>query len=191
MIDMVAFRDEGPVISGRGTPIEVDDFNMKSSASYTIEYFPTKETTGAPLVRPVLLGEQALSFKVYTFFRLTGDTEVVKNLRFTVSVEGTGEADGVQLFYKHTNVYQEPTDAYDGDMIYLGTPGGSILQAQFWPNFSTVGPHLATSRASSYTLATGTPLYTNYFVTQLRVNKGSTVGNSCEFKLKLSCHEFL
>jgi hypothetical protein len=190
MIDILVYRDEGAISGGRGTPVLVDNFNMKNSATYSVQYYPTKETTGAPLLRPANAGEQTLSYKVYTFFKLSGNTELIKNCRFLFTVEGAGEANGVQLFYKHTDVYATPDNAYDGDMTYLGTPGGVALQGEFWPNFSTVGPNSATSRSTSYTLATGVPLYTNYFVTQLRVNKGSTVGNSCEFKLRLSVHEF-
>lgn len=196
MIDITVYQDTGALTGGRGTPVLVDNFDMKDSGDYSIQYYPTKEMTGAPLVRPLNSGEQDISFPVYTFFKIVGDGEVVKNLRFllTLAVSDSGgnevgEANNVQLFYKHTNVYQTPTAAVDGDMIYVGTPTGTVLQTEFWPMLSTVGPHMATSRNTTYTLS-ATPLYTNYFVTQMRVNKGSTAGNSCRFQLRLSVHEF-
>lgn len=191
MIDIEAYRDEGAITGGRGTPRLIEDFNMKDSASYTVEYYPTKETSSAPLVRPANAGEQDLSYQVFTFFKIMGDGEKVKNLRLKISVTDAPEADGVQLFYKLTNTYSTPSNAYDGDMTYLGTTSGGVLQVEFWPMLSTSSPHLATSRQTSYTLSAGTPLYTNYFVTQARVNKGSTVGNSAEFTLKMSVHEYL
>jgi hypothetical protein len=187
MIDVSVFRDEGPVVLSRGTPIAVDNWNMKDSATYSVAYFPTHETTGAPLVRPTLAGSQDISFPVYTFFKIDGAGEKIKNVRMLLTVETGPEADGAQLFYKMTNIYAEPTKTYDGDMIYLGTAGGSLLQVEFWPMLNAGGPHLATSRETAYVLSS---LYTNYFVTQMRVNKGSTVGNTAEFKLKFSVMEF-
>lgn len=188
MIDINVFRDEGAISSGRGTPIAVTNFNMKDSATYSVAYYPTKETTGAPMVRPLYAGEQDLTYKVYTFFKLEGDGEKIKNLRLKVTLTDAPEASDAQLFYKLTNVYATPDNSFDGDMIYLGRD--SVLQTEFWPNLSTSGPNLATSRATTYTLVAGTPLYTNYFVTQMRINKGSTVGNSAEFKLAFEVYEY-
>ena len=188
MIDIQIFRDQGPLTGGRGTPLEVANFNMKNSATYLVEYFPTNETDSAPLVRPIVAGEQTLSYKVYTFFKLNGTYNNIKNLRFRVTLEGAGEASDVQLFYKMTNVYETPTKNFDGDMMLLANKSGVVLSDPIYPFLSTSGPHLATSREISY--ANTAPLYTGYFVTQLRVNKGSTVGNSAEMMLKFECNEY-
>ena len=189
MIDIQIFRDEGPLTSGRGAPLEVMDFNMKNSALYLTEYYPTNETSSAPLIRPLNAGEQTLSYKVYTFFKLSGSYDIIKNVRFRVSMETAADT-GVdaQLFFKMTNVYQTPDNAFDGDMILLANSAGTVLSDPIYPNISTVGPNSATSRLISY--ANVSPLYTNYFVTQLRVNKGSFAGNTPEMKLKFECYEY-
>jgi hypothetical protein len=190
MIDITMYRDEGPVISGRGTPIEVVNFNMKNSGVYLVEYYPTKETSSASLVRPVDAGAQDLSYPVYTFFKITGDGEKVKNLHIQISMETAGEADGVQVFYALASDYAEPTDSYQGNMIWLVKQDGTVMSPEVWPCLSVGGPHLAFTRQPSYTLTAGIPLYTNYLVTQTRVNKGSSVGNSAEVKLKFIVQEF-
>jgi len=198
MIDVQVYRDEGPVTGGRGTPLLVDNFNMKKSASYTTYYYPTKETSGAPMVRPLQLGEQDISFPVYTFFRLMGGGEQVKNLRMNFSITPPKPpdpedpnivqmSDKMQLFYKLTNVYAEPAAAYDGSMILLSMDNG-LQQVQFYPFLSPVGPHQATTRQTAYTLTT--PMFTNYFVTQVRVPKGCLVGNSAEFTLQCTVDEY-
>lgn len=188
MIDITVYRDEGPVVGSRGTPVAVTNFNMKNSAVYTVAYFATAETTGAPLIRPTLSGDQRISFPVYTFFKINGASERIKNLRFKITLESSAQADKAQLFYKNTNVYAEPTATYDGSMMLMADAGGTVLTSQIYPNISTSGPHLATSRQTVYT--GGYPYYTNYFVTQMRVNKGSLVGNTAQFKLRFEAYEF-
>ena len=187
MINIRLFRDEGVVTGSRGTPLEVTNFNMKDSASYTVEYYTTEETTGAALIRPTVAGEQMLSYKVYTFIMVEGAAERLKNLRFKVTREDTADADKAQLFYKMTNVYAAPDNAFDGDMLLMANNDGVVLTPTIYPNLSTVGPHLATTRAVEYT---SYPLYTNYFVTQMRVNKDSLVGNTAEFKLRFEAYEY-
>ncbi len=188
MIDITMWRDEGAPTSGRGTPIEVTNFNMKNATAYATMYYPTNETTAAPLVRPIDAGAQTLSYKVYTFFKLSGTYEWIKNLRFRVSVEGAAQASDAQVFFKNTHVYQEPDNAFDGDMILLANKTGSILSDPIYPMLSTVGPNSATTRATAYNNVG--PLYTNYFVTQLRINKGSLVGNTAQLKLKFEAYEY-
>lgn len=188
MIDFNIYRDEGPIVSGRGTPLEVMDFNSKNSASYTVAYFPTNETSSAPLVRPTLAGSQTLSYKVLTFFKLSGSYSWIKNVRFRVSMVSAPEASDAQLFFKLTNVYEEPSNAFDGDMLLLADKNGVVYSDPIYPMLSTSGPHLATSRQVAYNNVS--PLYTNYFVTQLRVNKGSLVGNTAEMQLKFEAYEY-
>lgn len=188
MIDIQVFRDEGAVVNGRGTPIEVMNFNMKNSASYVVEYYPTNETDSAPLIRPIVDGDQTLSYKVYTFFKLNGSYDAIKNVRFRVTVEAPQQATDAQLFYKLTNQYAVPDNAFDGDMMLLANKDGTVLSDPIYPNLSTVGPNLATSRQTAYFNVS--PLYTPYLVTQIRVNKGSLVGNTAEMRLKFECYEY-
>lgn len=188
MIDIQVFREQGPLSGGRGSPIEVMNFNMKDSASYTVAYYPTNEIASAPLVRPINPGEQKLSYKVYTFFKLNGPYNIIKNLRFRVSAVEGPEASDVQLFYKLTNKYETPNNLFDGDMMLLADNSGSAVSDPIYTNLSTVGPHLATTRQTMYTNVY--PLYTPYFVTQLRVNANSAIGNSAEMMLKFECYEY-
>lgn len=189
MIDISVYQDTGPVTGGRGTPVLVDNFNMKASGSYSVNYYPTDEPAGgAPLVRPTLAGDQTLSFPVYTFFKIDGATERLKNLRFVVSVESPAQTDKAQLFYKVTNVYQAPTASFDGNMMLMANGDGVVMTPIIYPMISNVGPHVATSRQTVY--QGGFPYYTNYFVTQMRVNKDCVVGNTAEFKLRFEAFEF-
>lgn len=188
MIDFQIFQDVGAVTGGRGTPIEVVDFNMKDSPTYSVAYYPTNQEMAAPLVRPLNAGEQDFSFKVYTFFKLSGTYSKIKNPRFRIRVSVAAQASGAQLFYKLSNVYETPTNTLDGDMMLLADSSGTIMQDPIYMNLSTVGPNAATSRDTVY--ANVSPLYTNYFVTQMRVNKGSLVGNTAEFTLKFEATEY-
>lgn len=188
MIDIQVFQDVGPIVNGRGTPIEVTNWNMKNSGSYTTAYYPTHETVSAPLIRPLNAGEQTLSYKVFTYFKLSGSYSKIKNLRFRVSmVDGPG-ATNAQLFFKNTNVYETPTNDFDGDMILLADKNGVVYSDPIYPMLSTIGPNSATTRQTVY--SDGATLYTNYFVTQMRVNKGSTVGNTAEMELKFEAYEY-
>lgn len=188
MIDIEVFQDTGAITGGRGTPVAVTNFNMKNSGSYDVAYFPTNETTGAPLIRPTVAGEQVFSFPVYTFFKISGASERLKNLRFQITMESGPQTDKAQLFYKNTNVYATPAAEFDGSMLLMADGNGAVLTPTIYPNLSAVGPHLATSRQVTY--QGGFPYYTNYFVTQMRVNKGCLVGNTAQFKLRFEAFEF-
>lgn len=190
MIDINAYRDEGPVVAGRGTPILVDNFNMKKSAVYSVAYYPTKETTGAPLVRPLTPGGVDVSFPVYTFFKLTGDGEEVKNLRIKLFIDDLPEASNVEVYYKKTNVYAEPAAVVDAGMSLLVNSSGVLQVTALTANLSPTGPHQATSSTKSFTLSASEPLYTDYIVTQLRAKQGSTIGNSAEVRMRFEVYEF-
>lgn len=193
MIDIKMYRAQGTASGGApASSIEVMNWNMKDSASYTVAYYPTNEGIGqAPLIRPTNTGDQVLSYPVYTHFAITGAYSMIKNIRFEVSVETPEQANGAQLFFKTTNVYATPTATFDGDMLYLGAPDGTLLETKIYPMISTSGPTTATTRAKSYTNPSGTTtLYTNFFVTQMRVNYGSSIGNTAEFKLRLRADEY-
>lgn len=189
MIDINVFRDEGAPVSGRGTPIAVTNFNMKDSAAYATFYYPTNETVAAPLIRPVDAGAQTLSYKVYHYFVLSGTYTIIKNLRFRISLATAADLNvDAQLFFKNTNVYATPDNAFDGDMNLLVNKSGIVLSDPIYPNISTVGPNSATSRLTSY--GPDQTLYTNYFVTQLRINKGSYSGNTPEMIMKFEAYEY-
>lgn len=193
MIDIKMYRAYGTASGGApASTMEVTNWNMKDSASYTVAYYPTNEGIGqAPLIRPTTTGDQVFSYPVYTFFTITGAYSMIKNIRLELSVDTATQASGAQLFYKMTNVYATPAAAFDGDMQYLATAAGTLLETKFYPMISTTGPTTATTRAKSYTNPSGTTtLYTNFFVTQTRVNVGSAIGNTAEFRLRLRADEY-
>ena len=96
-----------------------------------------------------------------------------------------------QWFYKFTNIYEEPDNLYDGQMIYAFNSDKSLQREIDWiPNLSTVGPTSATSRP--IVLTGNNDYYTQYFVTQMRVLEAEwdNIGNTDELKFTLSLKEF-
>lgn len=189
------FQETGPLTSGRGTAVtEVDNWNMKSSDSLTALYYPHDGSTSAPLTRPTLAGDLTLSYKIYTFFKISGTYTKIKNLKFKISVDSESQAAGAMLYHKLTNIYQTPNNAWDGQMVpvYTGTAfANGSTELVLWPNWSTTGPHVATSRALFY--GPNQTLYSNYLVTQLYIKNSTAmtdVGNTAEFKLRMEFIEF-
>jgi hypothetical protein len=189
------FQDSGTLTSGRGAvTTEVDNWNMKDSNGLTTLYYPHDAATCAPLIRPTLAGDLKLSYKIYTFFKISGTYTKIKNLKLKISIDDAAQASGGMLYYKLTNVYQTPDNAWDGQMLpaYTGSAfanGASDLV--LWPNWSAVGPDSATSRNMFY--GPDATLYSAYLVTQLYIQNStlnSDVGNTAEFKLRMEFIEF-
>lgn len=189
------FQETGPLTSGRGTAVtEVDNWNMKDSPSITTLYYPHDAAASAPLIRPTEAGDLTLSYKVYTFFKISGTYTKIKNLKFKLSVDEATQASGAMLYYKLTNAYQTPNNAWDGQMLpaYTGSAwANGASELVLWPNWSTSGPHNATSRNMFY--GPNQVLYSSYLVTQLYIQHSalnSDVGNTAEFKLRMEFIEF-
>lgn len=189
------FQESGPLTGSRGTTVtEVDNWNMKNSDNPVVLYYPHDAAANAPLIRPANAGDLTLSYKVYTFFRISGTYTKIKNLKFKITIDDESQAKGGMLYYKLTNTYQTPDNAFDGLMTpgYTGTEfSNGSSEIVLWPNWSTVGPHEATSRAMSY--GPDQTLYSGYFVSQLYIqhsNLNSDVGNTAEFKLRMEFIEF-
>lgn len=185
------YEDLGAPLSSRGTTVLLlNEWNLKASADPAYVYYPTGETTNAPLIRPFETpGAQTLSFKKYLSFRIDGTYSRLKNIRIKLSIDGESQSNGAQLFYKMTNVYAAPDAAYDGDMMLLSTvDGAGLLTTEIWPYLSTTGPQAATSRQVVY--GPNQTLWTNWLVVQMRVNNNAVVGNSAEFLLKLEAYDY-
>lgn len=191
------FQESGPLTSGRGTTVtEVDNWNMKDSSNPVVLYYPHDAAAGAPLIRPSAPGDLKLSFKVYTFFQIGGTYSKIKNLKLRLSINDATQANRWALYYKLTNSYQTPSAAFDGTML----PAWNTTSNQFssrqselilWPNWSTVGPHMATSRNITY--GPNQTLFSSYLVTQLYVQHSTDldeIGNTAEFKLRMEFLEF-
>ena len=173
-LNIQVFEEYGPAVNGRGSVAEVYDFNLGRSNTHGYPYY------FAPLRRPLSNEDQTLSYQRYFFFRIYGNLKGVKNVRLELSLGEAKQATDTQLFYRFTNTYQEPTNAYDGKMIF--TENATL----FWfPNLSSAGPQTATERP--IWLPAGSDVYTQYLVLQMRANAGAwnDVGNTDEFKLTL------
>ena len=178
MITFEIFEETGPVVSGRGSVTQVTNVNWKRVGDTSNAYYYY------PLRRPTSGRDQTLSFKKYIFFKVSGSYSYIKNLKIFITPIDAAQASNYQLFYKFSNVYEEPTDSFDGKMIFSGN------QSIVWtPNTSEVSPLQATSRAACVNNKT---FYTGYLVTQMRVNQAasSDVGNTAGFEFRLSLHEF-
>lgn len=189
------FQDTGVLTSGRGAvTTEVDNWNMKDSNGLTVLYYPHDAAISAPLIRPTAAGDLKLSYKIYTFFKISGTYTKIKNLKFKLSIDDATQAGKYSLFYKLTNVYQTPDNAWDGQMLPAYTDpewsnGSSDLT--LWPSWSTSGPDTATSRALFY--GPDQTLYSQYLVTQLYIRDSvdrADIGNTAEFKLRMEFIEF-
>lgn len=186
LIDL--FEDSGTPSASRGSVITlIDQWNMKNSSNPAVVYFPTGETTNAPLVRPTGAGEEFLSFKKYLSFKCYGTYANIKNLKINLSVDSATQANKPRLFYKFANTYSAPDNAYDGDMI-CASIDGTVQVPTLFPCFSTTGPQNATTRQAAY--GPDQILYSNWLVLQMRIPYDCSVGNSAEFKLTLSASEY-
>ena len=185
------YEDLGAPLAGRGTTVLLlNSWDLKASADPAYVYYPTGETTSAPLIRPFNTpGAQTLSFKKYLSFKIDGTYSRLKNIRIKLSIGEDSQSNGAQLFYKMTSTYAAPDANYDGGMMLLSTPDGAgLLTTEIWPFLSTTGPQNATSRNVVY--GPNQTLYTNWLVVQMRVNNNAVVGNSAEFNLKLEAYDY-
>lgn len=184
------FNEYGPVVSGRGTVASTLDFNMKASADPAVLYYPHDAAANAPLIRPIAAGELVFSYKVYTFFKISGTYGKIKNLKLKLQIDDAAQATKAMLFYKLTSTYAAPDNAFDGFMncAYTGSGwanGGTELVLR--PMWSTTSPITATTRNIVY--GPNQTLYSQYLVTQLYVAPGAETGNSAEFKARLEFDE--
>ena len=191
MIDFTIYRESGAPVAGRGTVVEADDFNMKASADPAVLYYPHDAAANAPLVRPLFAGDVVTSYKVYTFFKVSGTYTKLKNLKLRLTLESPQQASKAMLFYRLTNIYANQTNAFDGQMMpaWNGSAwvnGESSLVLH--PSWSLTGPTDATTRNIVY--GPNQTIYSSYLVTQLYVAAGPNTGNSAEFKARLECIEF-
>lgn len=191
-VNIDLYEDTGPVSGGRGTTItNIVNWNLKANGTATAVYYPTDETTDAPLIRPRRTpGAQTLSYKKYLSFKIDGTYARIKNMRikFKLGTDDDSEAntDQAQLFYKLTNTYQVPDDSFDGDMLCVSTNGepfGGVIVP-----FFGASPQTATTRQVTY--GPDQELWTCFIVVQMRVNNECIIGNSSEFYLSFECSEY-
>lgn len=175
-INIQVFEEYGtPDGTGRGTVVEAAHFSMSGSSDVTLGYWL------APLRRPNVTHNQVNSYTKYLFFKISGDYGIVKNWKVTLSASND-QAQHAQVFTGFTNVYQEPTRDFQGDLTYL--PGSRT----WYPTFGD-SPLLSTVRPVYLNNQTG---YSQYLKTQVRVNYSdwNDVGNGTKIDLTFSMNEF-
>lgn len=179
-INIQVFEETGAPVNGRGTVTEIDNFNWKNTSDVSQPYF------SYPLRRPLKAPDQTNSFKRFIFFKISGTYSYIKNVKIIAEIGAGKQATKTQLFYKFSSNYVEPTADFDGEMINADNLSKSIV---WHPNLGD-SPILATSRP--IIIGPNATVYSEYFVSQIRVNKGewNDVGNTDEFKFKLSLQEF-
>ena len=99
---------------------------------------------------------------------------------------GYAGTDKVKLFYKLTDIYEQPNNTWDGTLMYIG-PGDSHV---LYPTVSTTGPEAA---ATYQQYLTGNATYYScYLVTQLVVEGGnvSDFGNIGEMFVEFYMDEY-
>ena len=149
------FEDSGALTLGHGTTrIITDNIGWKSSGLDETNHF-----VFYPLRRPD--SGFTYSFIKYNYFKISGTYAKASRPRIIVTYPEPNTGVGAKVYYKLTNTYAVPTNAFDGSLMYL--PDGRL-----YPRMSTVGPEAATTY-SQY-LTGNTTYYTEYFVTQLFVH---------------------
>lgn len=220
-ITVSLYEESGAPVSGRGsTIIETNNIGWKSSGSDE-----TNEYVYNPISRPTGNTPFAYSFKKINFIKIEGTWGLATRVRFKISgdllnkaaEEGLAFTNKVRLFYKITNVYEAPSNAFAGDMMYIA-PGETIT---LYPALSLEGPntadqylqHIVDSRdVVTYvprvdefgapvidpgtglqyidTVHTDTPnvYYSQYLVTQLFVEQGEDTDFGNLGELNIECY---
>ena len=172
------YEDSGAVLSGHGTTrIITDNIGWKSSGldeTNSFAYYPLRRPEGVPFT---------YSFKKYNYFKISG-THAAACRPVIIVQGGYNMATALKLYYKLSNTYEEPTNAFDGDLIYVNS---STLM--LYPKLSTVGPEDTGASYVQY-LTSGTTYYTQYLVTQLFVQGGGSYQNLPDLKIGLYLQEF-
>lgn len=187
-ITVQLYQDSGAVVSSHGTTrISVTNVGWKNSGTdetNSFVFYPIQRPTAVPF---------AYSYMSYNYLKISGTYPQGSRLRMQISGSVTGSPPvGYQgttkskLYYKLTNTYAVPSNAFDGSMIYL--PEG--VTQELYPRVSTTGPEAATGYLKY--LATDTTYYSEYLVTQLFVEQGldTEYGNIGQLKIKLFLDEY-
>lgn len=171
------YEDSGAVLSAHGTTrIAVDNIGWKSSGldeTNSFAYYPLRRPTDVPFT---------YSFKKYNYFRISGTHAAAT--RPVIIIQGGSMAGDFRLYYKLSNTYQVPTNAFEGDLIYVNS--NTLM---LYPKLSTVGPE-HTGAAHVQYLTSGTTYYTQYLVTQLFVGASGSYQNLPDLKIGLYLQEF-
>lgn len=186
-ITVSLYEDSGPTVDGHGTTrILVDNIGWKSSSSDE-----TNEYAYNPIIRPEGVVPYTYSYKKYNYLEFHGTYVAGSRVRIKISGNITGappdDAAGtnkIRLFYKLTNTYEQPSNAFDGSLIYLPPGETKIL----YPTLSTTGPEVVGTYPQY--LTADTTYYSQYLVTQLFVenDNGSMTSFGNIGELNIECY---
>lgn len=195
-LNIQCFECYGTKVGHHGTDIDLGDidlhpelghWNLKLSPEPLALYYPTQDSTGYALQRPMQAGELVFSYKKYIFFKIHGNYQTkLKDIRVQILTANSTQAQKYNLYYKLTNVYEEPVNTFDGTMICAGMNPDLYLHPMLGTSHDDT-----TTRLTTY--APGTTIYTEYIVLQVAATASTwnDVGNTAEMQLRLSLKEFL
>lgn len=169
------FERTGP----SGAPVDeaATNNNWKSEdrrdSLYKYYYYPIKKPEGDVWV--------IHSVPRFLFGRISGTFSEIKRVRWKIT--GLSMGSGLRLYLKQTHTYIEPTNDFDGSLIY-----GNSNPLYIFPNLSTVNPTSASTRVTS--LNANTTYYTDFIKSQLWVDEAASVGNTTPVTFELICDEY-
>lgn len=198
MITLTIYEDSGPKVSNHGTSQSiVENIGWRNEGTPDTVFYANN-----PIVRPY--GDQlfSVSYKKYNYLKVSGTYPKASRVRITISgVPYTAPPDDfegyhatsdknqqIRLFYKLSNIYEQPNKEYDGELMYV-PPGGLTI----YPTMSMTGPESATGYPQY--LDTNTTYYTQYLITQLWVPVGpggllDPYGNLGDVNIEWSLDEY-
>lgn len=160
-------------------PVEIEQIDW-SKSSFDLPYYLY------PLRRPIQAKDQVWSYQRFVFFKVSGTYSAVKNFKVKMTIDEAKQATKTQFFYKWTNTFVTPTNAYDGGMTFFDL---DKLPVTWYPPLGA-SPETAFTRETIY--GPDATFYTPYLVTQIRVNEADweDVGNTDTLQFKASLNEF-
>lgn len=185
-ITVSLYEESGNLVGGRGsTIIEANNIGWKASGSSE-----DNEYVYAPISRPEGSAVFAHSYKKVNFLKIEGTYGIATRVRIKISGDilntapeaGLAITNKVRLFYKLTSTYEEPTNQFSGDLMYIA-PGESIV---LYPALSLTAPNNADLYPQH--LASDTTYYSQYLVTQLFVEKGAITDFGNIGELNIECY---
>lgn len=185
-IDIDHYQDSGALTSGRGAVTTlITNIGWKTAGS-------NEETTyaQAPIIRPTTT-PIANSYEYYTFFKLSGTYIKGSRVKITIAGNPNGSSEdgyatvgtGVKLFYRLVDTYETPDSVDDGDLVYYD--GTTIA---LYPKLSMFGPQSGATYHQY--LDENTTYYTQYLLTRILVEQGSTFGNIGDVSFNCTVDEY-
>lgn len=188
-INISLWEDSGPVVNNKGSVREqVTNIGWKDGITSDVTPYVYDRIS-----RPEGGSVFTYSYKKYNFIKFIGTNP---GSRLRISIKNTnlnqqppddfyGCLGGLKLFYKLTNVYEDPSKEWDGSLIFVPETTLTI-----YPRTSTLGPENATAYNQYYTA--NVTYYSEYLVTQLAVENTEIgrYGNIGDITFEITVDEY-